>query len=78
MKFEGGYVMMGIPKTPTPAYQKVFFYVDGQTYQVRRVLLLDAQRNRNRFDFVSPIVNKAVTKDEFEFTPPKGTRIIKP
>ena len=78
MKFEGGYVMMGIPKTPTPAYQKVFFYVDGQTYQVRRVLLLDAQRNRNRFDFVTPIVNNTVDKGEFEFTPPKGTRIIKP
>jgi outer membrane lipoprotein carrier protein len=78
MRFEGGYVMMGIPKTPTPAYQKVFFYVDGQTYQVRRVLLLDAQRNRNRFDFIGPIVNKAVDQNEFQFTPPKGTRIIKP
>ena len=78
MQFEGGYVMMGIPKTPTPAYQKVFFYVDAQTYQVRRVLLLDAQRNRNRFDFVGPIVNQKVDKNEFAFTPPKGTRIIKP
>ena len=78
MRFEGGYVMMGLPKTPTPAYQKVFFYVDAKTYQVRRVLLLDAQRNRNRFDFVSPIVNKKVAQDEFKFQPPKGTRIIKP
>jgi outer membrane lipoprotein carrier protein len=78
MRFEGGYVMMGLPKTPTPAYQKVFFYVDANTYQVRRVLLLDAQRNRNRFDFVDPIVNQKVEKAEFEFQPPKGTRIIKP
>ncbi len=78
MGFEGGHVMMGIPKTPTPAYQKVFFYVDARTYQVRRVLLLDAQRNRNRFDFITPIVNKPVSKGEFQFTPPAGTRIIKP
>src|SRR5690606_9727056 len=78
MGFEGGHVMMGIPKTPTPAYQKVFFYVDAGTYQVRRVLLLDAQRNRNRFDFVTPVVNKPVDKSEFQFTPPPGTRIIKP
>jgi outer membrane lipoprotein carrier protein len=78
MGFEGGHVMMGLPKTPTPAYQKVFFYVDAGTYQVRRVLLLDAQRNRNRFDFITPVVNKKIDKNEFQFTPPQGTRIIKP
>jgi len=78
MGFEGGHVMMGVPKAPTPAYQKVFFYVDAKTFQVRRVLLLDAQRNRNRFDFVTPIVNKTVDKAEFNFNPPAGTRIIKP
>lgn len=78
MGFEGGHVMMGVPKSPTPAYQKVFFYVDAKTFQVRRVLMLDAQRNRNRFDFVTPVVNKAVDKTEFSFTPPAGTRIIKP
>lgn len=78
MGFEGGYVMMGVPKSPTPAYQKVFFYVDAKTFQVRRVLMLDAQRNRNRFDFVTPVVNKTVDKAEFNFTPPAGTRIIKP
>lgn len=78
MGFEGGHVMMGVPKSPTPAYQKVFFYVDAKTYQVRRVLMLDAQRNRNRFDFVTPVVNKAIDKSEFSFTPPAGTRIIKP
>lgn len=78
MGFEGGHVMMGVPKSPTPAYQKVFFYVDAKTFQVRRVLMLDAQRNRNRFDFVTPVVNKAIDKTEFNFTPPAGTRIIKP
>jgi len=69
---------MGLPKTPTPAYQKVFFYVDAKTYQVRRDLLLDAQRNRNRFDFLTPVVNKQIDQTEFRFEPPKGTRIIKP
>lgn len=78
MGFEGGHVMMGVPKSPTPAYQKVFFYVDAKTFQVRRVLLLDAQRNRNRFDFVTPVVNKTIDKAEFNFNPPAGTRIIKP
>jgi outer membrane lipoprotein carrier protein len=78
MKFEGGYVLEGTPKEATPAYQKMLLYVDAQTSQVRRVLILDAQGNRNRFDFATPVVNQAVAKNEFEFTPPPGTKIIKP
>ncbi len=78
MKFEGGYVLEGTPKEATPAYQKMLLYVDAQTSQVRRVLILDAQGNRNRFDFAAPVVNQPVPKGEFEFTPPPGTKIIKP
>jgi outer membrane lipoprotein carrier protein len=78
MKFEGGWVLEGIPKDPTPAYQKVLLYVDAQTAQVRRVLILDAQDNRNRFDFDNPIVNTPVSPREFTFTPPKGTQLIHP
>jgi outer membrane lipoprotein carrier protein len=78
MQFEGGYVLEGVPKEATPAYQKILLYVDANTYQVRRVLLLDAQGNRNRFDFVSPAVNTKVPKNEFAFKPPPGTQVIKP
>jgi outer membrane lipoprotein carrier protein len=78
MKFEGGYVLECTPKAATPAYQKMLLYVDGPTSQVRRVLILDAQGNRNRFDFLAPVVNKPVAADEFVFTPPKGTKIVKP
>lgn len=78
MKFEGGYVLEGTPKEATAAYQKVLLYVDSATSQVRRVLILDAQGNKNRFDFAEPVVNKAVPKDEFEFTAPPGTNVVKP
>jgi outer membrane lipoprotein carrier protein len=78
MGFEGGYVLLGEPKEASPAYQKIFLYVDGRTYQVRRVILLDAQRNRNRFDFVNPEVNVKTPAQEFSFVPPPGTQIIRP
>jgi outer membrane lipoprotein carrier protein len=78
MKFEGGYVLEGTPREATPAYQKMLLYVDAATSQVRRVLILDAQGNRNRFDFAAPVVNKPVAKDEFEFTAPPGTTVVKP
>jgi outer membrane lipoprotein carrier protein len=78
MGFEGGYVLAGEPREATPSYQKIFLYVDANTYQVRRVLLLDAQGNRNRFDFVNPEVNTKAPAGEFSFTPPPGTQVIRP
>ncbi len=78
MKFEGGFVLEGVPKEASPAYQKMLLYVDGETAQVRRVLILDAQGNKNRFDFTDVVLNKPVQASEFSFTPPKGTKIIKP
>jgi outer membrane lipoprotein carrier protein len=76
--FTGGWVLKGEPKEPTPAYQTLLLYVDSKTSQVRRVMLIDAQGNRNRFDFTNPTVNEKPAPDEFKFVPPKGTRIIKP
>jgi outer membrane lipoprotein carrier protein len=76
--FPGGYVLLGEPREPTAAYQKVLLYVDAKTYHVRRVLLIDAQGNRNRFDFDKPVVNEKVPAGEFAFQPPAGTTIVRP
>jgi outer membrane lipoprotein carrier protein len=78
MNFPGGWVLVGEPKQPTPAYTKVLFYVDKQTSQIRRVMIIDGQGNRNRFDFNSPRVNEPVNPNQFVFTPPAGTSIINP
>ncbi len=78
MNFPGGYVLVGAPKQANAAYQKVLFYVDKQTAQVRRVMVLDAQGNRNRFDFQNPRVNEPVPPNHFSFTPPPGTSIVRP
>ncbi len=78
MKYPTGYVLEGIPLQPNPACERVLFYIDAQTYQVRRVMLIDAQRNRNRFDFVTSEVNTKPPKGEFAFEPPPGTQIIRP
>ncbi|MBN2194298.1 MAG: outer membrane lipoprotein carrier protein LolA [Polyangiaceae bacterium] len=78
LKFEGGYVLEGAPKQPTAAYQKLLLFIDARTAQVRRVLLLDAQGNRNRFEFDNPVVNARVPDSEFSFEPPPGTQVIKP
>jgi len=78
MNFEGGFVLAGEPREATPAYQKMLLYVDAATFQVRRVLLLDAQGNKNRFDFTGTEVNRPPPPGEFSFTPPKGTQVVRP
>jgi outer membrane lipoprotein carrier protein len=78
MNFPGGLVLIGTPKTPTAAYQKVLFYVDKATMQIRSVLILDGQSNRNRFDFVAPSVNGAVDPNQFVFVAPPGATVIHP
>jgi outer membrane lipoprotein carrier protein len=78
MDFAGGFVLSGKPKTETAVYQRVLFYVDGATAQVRRVLIVDGQGNRNRFDFTDPKVNEAVDPKRFQFLPPPGTNVVRP
>jgi outer membrane lipoprotein carrier protein len=78
MNFPGGYVLVGTPKVPHPAYTKVFFYIDGLTSQARRVLILDGQGNRNRFDFTAPKVNIKVPATQFDFKAPPNTMIVRP
>jgi outer membrane lipoprotein carrier protein len=78
LAFEGGYVLLGEPTAATPAYQKILLFVDAGTFQVRRVLMIDAQRNRNRFDFMDPVINQPVDAREFTFQAPPGTQVVRP
>jgi outer membrane lipoprotein carrier protein len=57
LAFTGGYVLVGTPVTPTPQVKTALFYVDAQTSQIRRVMLIDGQGNRNQFDFTNVTVN---------------------
>ncbi len=75
LKFEGGYVLKATPKVATNLYNFVLFYVDGSTYHVRRVLIVDAQDNRNRFDFEKPTVNGKWEESRFKWSPPAGVAV---
>jgi len=78
MDFAGGSVLVGTPKKESSAYTKVLFYVDSSTSHIRRALIVDAQGNRNRFDFVEPKVNVQVDESTFKLVPPAGTQVIRP
>jgi outer membrane lipoprotein carrier protein len=81
--YTAGPVLHGKPRSPTPHYESVFFYVDqalldkGDPNVIRRVLIVDAQGNRNRFDFEGASQPASIDAGEFVFTPPAGTNITK-
>jgi len=76
-KLKRGYLLEAVPLEATPAYRKIVLYVDGKTAKVRRVMILDAQGNVNRFDFSDPVLNERIPDREFKFYPPAGTNIVK-
>jgi outer membrane lipoprotein carrier protein len=75
LKFEGGYVLKATPKVATNLYNFVLFYVDAKTFHVRRVLIVDAQDNRNRFDFSKASQNGKVDENRFKWSPPAGVTV---
>ncbi|MFO0694883.1 MAG: outer membrane lipoprotein carrier protein LolA [Polyangiales bacterium] len=82
--FPGGYVLELRPRQASPHYDRLLFFVQVVTEQgrragvLRRVLIVDAAGNRNRFDFQRPQFNRQVPASRFRYTPPRGTRRVRP
>ena len=72
-----GFILLAEPRQPRPAYAKMALYVDPATYQVLRVLIVDAQGNKHRIDFTQVDLNVASPPGEFVFTPSQGILIIR-
>lgn len=79
--FPAGHVLELLPKSKSPHYERILFYVDADPKRaglVHRVLIVDASGNRNRIDFKEPRFNRAVDPRVFDWQPPKGTRRVQP
>jgi outer membrane lipoprotein carrier protein len=77
--FQGGYVLELIPKKPSPHFERILFYVDGDAKRaglVHRVLIVDSAGNRNRIDFKALKFNHALDAKTFAWQPPKDARRI--
>ena len=53
MNFPGGQVLVGTPKTASPAYTKVLFYVDSSTKHESAIPKEIANASRSKRRFVS-------------------------
>ncbi len=79
--FTNGDVLELRPRVESPHYQRILFYVERDPRfrgLVRRVLIIDPNGNRNRFDFSAFEFNRAAADDQFRFQPPAGTRRVTP
>lgn len=77
--FTSGDVLELRPKTPTPHFDRLLFYVERAEAVrglVRRMLIIDSSGNRNRFDFSKLKFNGNVDASTFKYTPPPGTRKV--
>jgi outer membrane lipoprotein carrier protein len=78
--FPSGDVLELKPKQPTPQYERILFYVERTPALrglVRRLLIIDENGNRNRFDFSAFKFNSNVPAQQFAWRPPAGTRQVK-
>jgi outer membrane lipoprotein carrier protein len=79
--FANGHVLELMPKTPSPHFERILFYVDADAKRVglvHRVLIVDAAGNRNRIDFKAPRFNRPLDAKTFAWQPPKNVRRIQP
>jgi outer membrane lipoprotein carrier protein len=77
-QYPNGYVLEARPINPNPSFERIVFYVEGGHFQVARTVVIDAQGNQNRFDFVNPRVNMNHPETLFQWRPPAGTQVVRP
>ena len=78
--YAAGDVLELRPKVATPHFERLLFYVEKTKALrglVRRILIIDASGNRNRFDFSAIKFNGNVGGQLFDFKPPANTRNVK-
>ncbi|MBK8251617.1 MAG: outer membrane lipoprotein carrier protein LolA [Polyangiaceae bacterium] len=81
--YKDGWVLIGKPRKPAATYEYVMFYIrkdlleKGDAGCIERIVIVDAQGNKNRFDFLEAAFPKEVPASEWQFTPPAGTDIKK-
>jgi outer membrane lipoprotein carrier protein len=77
--FPNGQVLELRPKQASPHFDRLLFYVETAAAVrglVRRLVIIDASGNRNRFDFSALKFNSSVADSAFEWTPPADARKV--
>jgi outer membrane lipoprotein carrier protein len=77
--FAGGQVLELKAKKPSAHFDRILFYVENTPALrglVRRMIIVDASGNRNRFDFSGLKFNAGATQAMFDYKPPADARRV--
>jgi outer membrane lipoprotein carrier protein len=74
----GETVLRLLPRRASGAYKSLLFVVDPKSGVVNGTVVYDQQGGESRLRFSQIEANRGVDEGKFKFTPPKGTRILKP
>lgn len=74
----GELVLRLVPKRASSAYKSLLFVVEPKSGMVNGTVVFDQQGGESRLRFTGTESNKGVEDGKFKFSPPSGTRIIKP
>lgn len=66
------------PKRASGAYKSLLFVIEPKTGVVTGTVVYDQQGGESRLRFLSIEANRGVDDGKFKFSPPAGTRILKP
>lgn len=72
---EGSYQLVLTPRRGRESYQKLILEVDTQTYQVRKMVLLDLIGNISEYSFSNIKENLKLPESFFQFNIPKGVEV---
>lgn len=64
------------PVKPEPEYDTLTLVVDGGTYAIRQLVVVDAQGGTSTFSFTNLKENVGVPDSRFVFTMPKGVDVV--
>ncbi len=74
----GEVVLRLTPKRASSAYRSLLFVTDPKTGAVNGTVVYDQQGGESRLRFSQLETNRGLDDGKFRFTPPAGTRIVKP
>lgn len=77
--YPSGQVLELTPQRPNPHFERLLFYVESTPAVrglVRRLLIVDVNGNRNRFDFSGFKFNSGVSESAFNWKPPASARRV--
>ncbi len=81
-KYPEGKVLDLRPKQANPYFERLVLYTLNEPTPgvIQRIVVIDASGNRNRFDFKLKTLkfSQDVPQKRFNFTPPKGARLVNP